>query len=40
MVFFSVKFPISLLNPFFFNMSSTFLIIYFPITLACFLLLQ
>lgn len=39
LMIFTIKFPISLLN-LFFNMSSTYLIIYFPITLACFLLPQ
>lgn len=40
MVFLSFKVPISLLNPFFFSMSSTSLSTCFPTLLACFELLQ
>ena len=40
MVFLSFKVPISLLNPFFFRVSSTSLSTCFPTLLACFVLLQ
>lgn len=40
MVFLSFKVPISLLNPFFFHVSSTSLSTCFPTLLACFVLLQ